>query len=915
MNLEQLLRELRWREVYQETWPARAARYAPLPAWLPDALRAQLQQRYPQGVYAHQAAALEAFRQGHHVALTTGTASGKSLVFYLAALTLLAQDPDARIAALYPLKALGREQEDRWRQWLTALGWPAEAVARIDGDVRDWKRRQDILRTARVVLFTPDVLHASILYRLDDPAVLDFFRRLALIVVDEVHTYTGVFGSNAAFFFRRWRHALRLLRAKEPQWVAASATVRAPRQHLHNLFGVAFHLVDAAQDASPRAPLTLHLVEPPGGKDRLSALAELLYALAQHTGHRFVAFVDSRKQVEILSSIVRRFKPEAVPETEDDGEPAAGRLYGVLEQAAILPYRAGYEYDDRALIQHRLTRGDLKGVISTSALELGIDIGHLDVAVLVGVPPTMTSFTQRIGRVGRQGPGHVVVVNTGSPQDRALFRHPQEALHRPPAESTLYLENRYLQYIHALCLAALPDGEDARLRKALQSPTGAEAPDDEHAAAPPTFETPVAWPPGFARLCQEVRTGQVARELSNWALGAQNDVPQRVYPLRDIEPQFEVVERRGGIERHYGRLSHYQVLNEAYPGAVYYYVGQPLRVLRVSQRSRRVLVKRERHYTTTPIKFARVQPSLRPEAVYQAWAWGSSAPLVALETELTITEEVSGYKEVRGTQRTKEQYPNLYWELPRFKRAYYSTGVVLTHPALAVLESRQARALAERLLEAFLLTVPLERQEIGVAVGHWAVGHAPFFEEGQPFIAFYERVYGGLHLTGRLLEDLPRRLQQVLTVAQRWFDQAGILRPPAEHELLATWLQHLETHEPQPVSLDPLLRTVGHTEGDRVRVIAPGSRGRVESDHQLKDFLVRGYFYSPTRGLQYKGVLCAYYLTEPSERNTEMQFGVEEVRAIPGVSCMGWYHLETGEFEPDPAVACRAEDDCQPLER
>ncbi len=903
MPLEPLLQQLDWRVVHQETWPARAARYAPLPQDFPARLRSAVEARFPQGLYAHQAVALQAFLEGHHVALTTGTASGKSLVFYLAALHLLHQEPTGAIAVLYPLKALGREQEHRWRDWLERAGLSADLVQRIDGDV-DSRRREALLQQARVLLFTPDVVHAWLLPNGDKPEVVAFLQRLRLVVVDEVHTYSGVFGSNAAFLFRRWQHLMHLAGNEQTRWMTASATLREPRQFLHQLFGLNFAVFDESHDGSPQHPLRILMVEPPEG-DRFAALARLLHELVQRTPHRFLAFADSRKQVEFLGTLVRRLRPrpseedptEDPDDAEEGGRAWARRVQEVLTQADILPYRAGLEFADRALIQQRLSQGALRGVISTSALELGIDIGHLDVAVLVGVPPTMTSLQQRIGRVGRRGPGEVLIVNSGSPQDEALFRTPREALHRPPAESTLYLENPYLQYIHALCLARPDEGEHDLLRKALGQTSNGDG-----------FTSPIAWPEGFLRLCNEERTGQVPRELQNWASSAQNQRPQWVYPLRDIEPQFTVVQRLRGQEEKRGSLSYYQVLNEAYPGAVYYYASVPFRVQRVFPRTRRIEVRPEKAYRTRAKKYTWLQPSLRPEAVRRGYAWGA---LTVLETELQIRERVTGYDEWRGSNHFEAKYPNEYWDFHSFERGYFSTGLVFTHPALN--DQSRVQDLAEALYEAFLLTVPVDRREIGWATGLMPLGREPFFPKGQRFIALYERVYGGLHLTGKVLDDLPDRLLAMLEATASFAPDPLTLAlrqesvPPA---LFRRWLQAIRQHAPQTVRLDPLLPPNTSQEGERVRIIVPGSRGTVVRAAQHRDVRIQSVFYHPTHGLMYIAVPCDLFVYEPPQRNTESRFPVAEVHPIPGVSCMGWYDVETGAIVADPDPDCRADDDC-----
>lgn len=249
---------------------------------------------------------------------------------------------------------------------------------------------------------------------------------------------------------------------KNPQSICASATIANPEKHLENLFGLEFEVVKKEQDTSPKNRVDIYLANPSGTQDFLTEVVNLLSPLYEKTNSRFITFVDSRKQVELISSIIARNHingkndesdepPEEPTNSEvndDESLDVPEEVVAVLEGIDVLLYRAGYEEQDRARIQERLTEGKLSGIISTSALELGIDIPYLETCVLVGVPPSSTSLQQRIGRVGRRSNGNVIVINSGNVYDQAVFSKPESLLQRPLSESTLYLENPYIQYIH-----------------------------------------------------------------------------------------------------------------------------------------------------------------------------------------------------------------------------------------------------------------------------------------------------------------------------------------------------------------------------------------------------------------------------------------------------------------------------------
>jgi len=535
---------------------------------------------YPKGIYGHQRAGIAHIAAGRHVCLPTNTASGKSAVFFAGTIEHLSRNPAAKALAIYPAKALGREQEDKWRCALSAAGLEA-TVSRIDGGV-DTRLRNDLLKRSRIIVATPDVLHAWLLSNISQPIVKPFLRQLAVIIVDEVHTYTGVFGSNSAFFFRRLRHVQDQI-GRRPQFICASATIADPATHLRKLFGLEFAIVGEDKDTSPAHGTELHLVMPPRREDLLTETSRLLRYLAISPEDRFIAFVDSRKQAEQISSIVARPTSDEEEDRSDDVDESK-IPFEALKRLQVLPFRAGYEESDREVIFARLRQGMLKGVVSTSSLEVGIDIPDLTVGVLVGVPRSATSLRQRIGRIGRQREGDVYIINSGEVLDEAIFREPHLILERPFAESALYLENPRIQYIHALCLARAGGEHDQ---------VGAGATDGD------LFDSPVEWPDGFVDLCRKERIGELTVDLQSMKAES-GDQPNRVFPLRDVESQFHVEFKQGPDAHPLGSLSYRQTLREAYPGAVYYYATRPLRVYRVTQQSRQVQVRSEKHYTTRP---------------------------------------------------------------------------------------------------------------------------------------------------------------------------------------------------------------------------------------------------------------------------------------------------------------------------
>jgi len=381
------------------TEPAREARTAPLPDSLQPALLEALARRGIHELYAHQAAAYAAARGGGNVIVTTGTASGKTLAFNLPVLDALAADRHARALYLYPTKALAQDQA----RSLGELGVAAVRAAIYDGDTPTERRRQ-IRGWANLVLTNPDMLHIGVLPRHDLWG--DFLHNLRFVVVDEAHVYRGVFGSHVGNVLRRLRRLARIYGA-EPQFLLASATIANAAELASALTGKEATVVE--DDAAPRAERTIALWNPPLLDAELglraSALGEASRLLAGLVGRglRTICFAKSRKSAELI----HRF--------------AADRL-DAATAARLAPYRAGYTPQQRREIERRLVDGDLLGVTSTDALELGIDIGDLDCAISVGFPGTVASLRQQWGRAGRREHGLAILIASEDALDQYFMR-------------------------------------------------------------------------------------------------------------------------------------------------------------------------------------------------------------------------------------------------------------------------------------------------------------------------------------------------------------------------------------------------------------------------------------------------------------------------------------------------------------
>ena len=885
MSLSHSSSQSTWHTVWTETRPALAGTFVD-PAILDpgEASRRLLAARAPHGLYGHQVEALASTLTGDDVCLATQTASGKTLVFHVAAVERLSRNPDARVLALYPLRALGSEQESRWRDALDAAGLDIP-VGRIDGHVRVSSRAR-ILKRSGVLVMTPDVLHAWLLSNLSDPEVQKFLRDLSLVVVDEVHAYSGVFGTHAAFLLRRLQRAAALCGGTH-RYIAASATMARESEHIETLFGRPMHVVGAESDTSPRHEIEMSFEAPTPDVDFLTSVTEYLRDLVRDTDHRFICFVDSRKSTEQIASILARRAAES-----EEGEESCGHGDDdVLDRLDILPFRAGYEDADRERIQARLTDGTLRGVVSTSALELGLDIPHLSAAVLVGVPRSSTSLLQRIGRVGRNGPGRVLLLHGGDAHDEAVFNAPRRLRSLPFQEGALYVENRRVQFIHALCIAR----------------------EHEQAGGAEEFSSPVPWPDGFVSLFESERLGQVPADLQSLKLEGADD-PHHTFPIRDVEPQFKV-ELRGAhrMVESLGSLSHSQMMREAYPGAVYYYLTRPYRVTAVYLDRRIVRVREEKRYVTTPTCLpAQVFPNLTGEGTHRALTFGD---LTVIDCDVGVRETIVGFGERRGRNRLNRPYPvdgqvpGVRYSRDRFTRNFFTTGTVLTHPALSDADSRTAATVSAIVREAFLDVVGYESRDVACSSDRHRTswGHV---EKGARFVAAYDVTYGSLRLTSRLLE-----VDTLRAVLERAHELAGESWISAEYpstpevvdvlrqlcDCAARLPRPLDLSERDGVAVDP-------RGGESVQVICPGSVG-LALDHAEAEFEVQGIYFHPSyQALAYRG---RFLTRTPLEGDRDISIlRCDRVAVVPGETRTGRYFPDTAELVPDldPAADDRRRD-------
>ena len=456
--LEKILRDPAFAPfiVEERVLEASAGETVPFPADLDPALAAALRSRGIAEIYTHQGEVWEQVRRGRNVVVVTPTASGKTLCYNLPVLHTLLGDERARALYLFPTKALSQDQQAELNEIVSALAPKARPVkvSTYDGDTPD-SLRIAARDGGRIIISNPDMLHAGILP--NHPKWIKFFSALAYVVIDEAHAYRGVLGSHVADLIRRLRRVAAFYGAA-PQFILCSATIANPRELAETLIGAEAALVD--KNGAPRGEKRVILYNPPlvdavQGIRRSVVTESRRWMLAfLKAGIKTILFAHSRVKTEVAASYVN----------ED-----LANLYTDNSRIRVEAYRGGLLPGERREIERGLREGTIRGVVSTNALELGIDIGGLDASVVAGFPGSFNSFWQQSGRAGRRGGLSVsVFVASASPLDQFIMNDPEWFFRKAVEEARLDPDNPYILTDHVKCAAfelpfrdeALEKGED-----------------------------------------------------------------------------------------------------------------------------------------------------------------------------------------------------------------------------------------------------------------------------------------------------------------------------------------------------------------------------------------------------------------------------------------------------------------------
>lgn len=542
--------DMRENIVYRRTLPERKGRFSEYPEGMGQELQEFLKKRGIGRLYCHQAEMFERAVQGENLVITTSTASGKTLGFLLPVVEEILKNPLSRAVFIYPTKALASDQYRAILPFVEYFGEDRLCAGVYDGDTPVGERSR-LRKNANIILTNPEMINSAFLPNHSKSGFDFIFSNLKYIIIDELHTYRGAFGSHLANVFRRLSRVCRYYGAS-PAFLCSSATIANPVELAEKICGRSFGRVE--RDGSPAPLKNYYLLQPPKikakngdvvGQMSASAAAASLIPELLEEGRSFLTFARSRRNVEVILK-------EARDKLEGQG------FLGSKSQDLISGYRGGYTPVERKKIEERMTAGELKGLISTNALELGIDIGRIDITVLAGYPGTRASFWQQTGRAGRDGrvcDNYMIMDNL--PFDQYIRVNPQWLFDGASESAVVDADNLLIQLAHIRAAAA-------------ELPLGL----DDMALFPELGETiPVL-----------LNAGELENRGGKFAWSG-DSFPAGDYSLRNIDKvRYKLMNQESG--RVITEMDEMQAFREIHTGAVYLHGGDQYQVVRMDRETR-----------------------------------------------------------------------------------------------------------------------------------------------------------------------------------------------------------------------------------------------------------------------------------------------------------------------------------------
>jgi len=681
--------------------PARAGDFVDFPESLAPPIRQALGSRGIRRLYTHQAAAYEHASGGRNVVIVTPTASGKTLCYNLPVLNRMLKDPGARAMYLFPTKALAEDQLQEFQAAVDAMGSELRAFT-YDGDTPQDARRA-IRERASVIFTNPDMLHAGILPHHTKWAKA--FENLRYVVIDELHYYRGVYGSHLANILRRLKRICEFY-GSSPQFICCSATIANPKELAEALTDQPFELVD--QNGAPSGEKYVVFYNPPVvnralgiRRSYLNETRRIAHELLER-GQQTLVFANSRLTTEVLLTYLK-----------DDF-------------AGVRGYRGGYLPKERREIEHKLREGEIRAVVATNALELGIDIGSLDAVVMAGYPGTIASTWQRAGRAGRrQSTALAVLVASSAPLDQYIIENPQYFFDRPPEHAHINPDNLEILLNHLKCAA-------------FELPIK----DDEKFGSHPTAE--------LCRFLADLKFLNRSGDLWHWT---SDTYPADAVNLRAVSSDNFVVVDITGDHRVIAEVSFPAALTTLHEKAIYLHEARQFQVERFDYEGRKAYVRAvDSDYFTQAIDYTQVKE-------LEAFDSTSVAGASAAHGDVRLNRQVVGFKKIKFYTMENVGAGNLF--MP--EQEMHTTAFWLHFPEaflaqfadLTPTEKQNGLVGLGSLLKTVgSLLVMCDPHDLGVSITEAVAGGLKSFE---PNLYLYDNYPGGIGQSAALY-GLRRRL-------------------------------------------------------------------------------------------------------------------------------------------------------------
>ena len=689
-----------WRHI-----PAKPGIYEEFPEWIEGKLISVLKEKGISKLYSHQVSALESIKNHKNVVVVTPTASGKTLCYNLPVLDSILKDENSRALYMFPTKALSQDQLTELYQLVSALDEGIKTYT-YDGDTPS-SARQAIRKKGHIVITNPDMLHLGILPH--HTKWMDFFVNLKYVVIDEIHIYRGVFGSHLANVIRRLKRICRFY-GSNPQFICCSATIANPRELSQKIVGEDFVLVD--NNGAPQGEKHFLFYNPPVINKELGIRKSLIKEVARFVAYflnydiQTIIFARSRLTTEVLTSYLKDFLVKT------------GRSKDIVRG-----YRGGYLPNLRREIEKGLKDGEIKGVVSTNALELGIDIGQLDACFMAGYPGTISSTWQQAGRAGRRSNSSIaILVASSNPLDQFVINHPDYFFGESPESAVIDPDNLSILVSHIRCASfELPfeEGEDfgtKKLRDVLE-------------------------------YLEKEGVLHCVEKKWYWM--------SEVYPTEEISlrsasvDNFVIIDTTEQQEQVIGEVDKASVPNLVYEGAIYLHEGEQYAIHRLDYQNQKAYAERVKvnYYTD-----AQDETNIKVLDVFEK---GEELNMEHAYGEVAITTVSTGYKKIKFYTHENIGFGEI--SLPPEEMHTTAYWLVLTNDIGELLELQESEntsfnlssgllALSNVLINVVPLYVMCDPQDIRAV----SEVRSPF--TGGPTIYIYDNYPGGVGFSEKMFE-------------------------------------------------------------------------------------------------------------------------------------------------------------------